>query len=157
MHNLDSTASILGENWTLPRIEALATTAHLGQTDQAGQAYIEHPRRVAEAVTQRGGSELEIAAAWLHDVAEDTELTLDVLEALGLSNELVAAVDALTMRHGETRDEYYTRVQANPTALAVKLDDINDNADPDRLDRLDETTRARLEAKYAKARARLTS
>ena len=45
--------------------------------------------------------------------------------------------------------QYYERVRTNPIALTVKLADINDNSDPERLSRLDQPTRERLEAKYA--------
>lgn len=46
----------------------LATEAHTGQTDKAGQPYICHVARVAAAV--RGDDDAEVVA-WLHDVAED--------------------------------------------------------------------------------------
>ncbi len=46
----------------------LATEAHAGQIDKAGQPYIGHVARVAAAV--RGDDDAEVVA-WLHDVAED--------------------------------------------------------------------------------------
>ena len=68
---------------------------------------------------------------------------------------IAAAVDAITMRKGEERAAYYARVAADPLARAVKLCDLADNESPARMARLDPETRARLEQKYAKARAAL--
>lgn len=129
----------------------VARLAHAGQTDKAGQAYVDHPRRVAERVT----GDLARTVAWLHDVVEDTPVTLDELEQ-AFGPRVADAVDALTVRHGETRAGYYARVRANPTALTVKLADIADNTDPDRLTALPADLADRLRAKYAAALAALT-
>jgi hypothetical protein len=66
---------------------------------------------------------------------------------------VVAAVEALTRRSDDEGDRYYERVRANPDALAVKLGDLADNADPDRLDLLAPGDAARLRGKYAHALA----
>ncbi len=95
------------------------------------------------------------AAAWLHDVVEDTDITLDDLTELGIPEPVVTAVEALTRRPGEAPDAYYARVGADPIALLVKLADLADNSDPKRLSLLDDETRARLTAKYDHARASL--
>jgi (p)ppGpp synthase/HD superfamily hydrolase len=97
-----------------------------------------------------------VAVAFLHDVVEDTAATLDDLRALNFPERVVEAVDALTRREGETPDDYYVRVRANRDALAVKLMDVRDNADPRRLALLDIDTRKRLQWKYAKALLILT-
>lgn len=57
--------------------EQIAAAAHDGQVDKAGQPYIAHPARVAARVA---GDERAVAAAWLHDVVEDTDVTLADLE-----------------------------------------------------------------------------
>ena len=49
--------------------EQIARKAHDGLTDEADRPYIEHPARVAARLTD---PELR-AAAWLHDVVEDTD------------------------------------------------------------------------------------
>lgn len=133
------------------RAEEIARAAHAGQVDKGGHPYIEHPARVAARV--RGHAQLE-AIAWLHDVVEDTSVTLAELSA-EFSPEIVDAVDAMTKRPGESLAEYYRRVRANPLALQVKRADIDDNTDPQRAAQLDERTRARLAAKYAAAREAL--
>lgn len=123
--------------------QRIATVAHAGQVDKAGRPYITHPARVAARVA---GDDHAVAVAWLHDVVEDTTVTLaDLREQFPA--EVVAAVD----------DEYYARVRRVPLALTVKLADLADNSDPQRLARLDDATRERLVAKYARARAELTS
>ena len=132
--------------------DRVAVAAHEGQVDKAHQPYVEHPRRVAAKVAHLG-PDFEIVAL-LHDVVEDTPVTLDVLAAT-FPGHIVDAVDAITHRAGETRDAYYARVAANPLAVAVKFADIADNTDPLRLAALPGATQARLEAKYAHARSRL--
>ena len=80
---------------TLAEVEAIAREAHAGQTDKAGRPYAEHIAAVAEGVRARGGSEEQIAAAWLHDAVED-----DVLSPEWLDGRRAAAV---RQGHGRTR------------------------------------------------------
>ncbi|MFG2328644.1 HD domain-containing protein [Streptomyces sp. NPDC048604] len=140
---------------TLTEIEALARAAHEGQTDKAGRPYAEHLRAVAEGVRARGGSDEQIAAAWLHDSVEDHGLTAEQLGDLPLPRQVKDMVLALTKRPGETPESYAQRVLAVPGALLVKESDLAHNADPDRLAVLDAPTRLRLTEKYARMRALL--
>ena len=136
------------------RARDIATRAHRGQTDKTGADYIDHPRRVAERVRQYAAADQQEAAqvvAWLHDVVEDTGVTLDDLREDFPAN-VVAGVDAMTRRPGEDGDDYYRRVAAHPLARAVKQADLDDNTDPARTALLGEDTRARLARKYAHAR-----
>jgi len=130
----------------------LACRAHRDQVDKAGAPYVDHPRRVAAAVA--GGWAAE-TVAWLHDVVEDTGVTLADLRDQGFAEEVCRAVDAITRRRAEPPDDYYARVAADPLALQVKRADLADNSDPVRLARLPPDLRARLEEKYAHARTRL--
>jgi hypothetical protein len=129
------------------RARQIAMAAHENQLDRAGAAYITHPERVAQRVAGDPGAEM---VAWLHDVVEDTPITLDDL-ATEFPAEVVAAVDAISKREGEG-DVYYHRVAANPLALKVKYADLDDNSSPHRLARLDPALQERLRAKYAHAR-----
>lgn len=143
----------------IDRAHTIAATAHAGQTDKAGAPYIDHPRRVSNRVCHYAPDELTEAAqavAWLHDVVEDTPITLQDL-AKHFPPTIVTAVDALTHRAHETRENYYQRVATNTLARAVKHADIDDNTDPQRLQQLDEHTRRRLETKYTQARAALAA
>lgn len=135
----------------------LATRAHRGQTDKAGADYIDHPRRVASGALAHADPAWQaetVAAAWLHDVLEDTPVTRDEL-ARRFPAEVVEAVEALTRHDGEPADDYYARVRANPIARAVKHADLDDNTDPQRMRLLDLPTQQRLRQKYARARQAL--
>ncbi len=110
---------------TIERAIEIAACAHAGQIDKAGEPYIFHPLRLMLAVKTR---EQQMAAV-LHDVVEDTNLTLDDLRAEGFSEEVLEAVKALTKVDGEARLEAAQRAAQNPIARAVKLADVTDNMD----------------------------
>ncbi|MFF9863872.1 HD domain-containing protein [Streptomyces sp. NPDC013953] len=144
-----------GTYLTLEQVEAVAREAHAGQTDKAGRPYAEHLAAVARGVRERGGSEEQIAAAWLHDAVEDDRLTAEWLAAAALPQGTKDMVLALTKRPGEDLAAYTARILAVPGARLVKEADLAHNADPGRLAVLDEATRVRLTAKYARVRALL--
>jgi ADP-ribosylglycohydrolase len=123
---------------------ALATAAHAGQVDKLGIEYIQHPLGVMARV---GGEDEKIVAA-LHDVVEDTDVTLDELRARGFAEHIVRAVDAVTKREGEALADSMARVAADPLALAVKFADLAHNANPERQALLPTETRERLTEKY---------
>lgn len=135
--------------------KAIATVAHSGQVDKTGAPYIEHPERVARFVEADPRSDgtvaTYVAAAWLHDVLEDTAVTADDLHRAGIQGSVVKAVVLLTKVPGEPNADYYERILGNHMARTVKLADIRDNLDPRRLAKLDDETIARLVKKYAKA------
>lgn len=133
---------------TLERAIEIAAGAHAGQVDKAGQAYILHPLRVMLRVT----SAHERMAAVLHDVVEDTPVSLQQLVAEGFAPEVVAAVEALTKRPGESRIDAARRAAANPVAREVKLADNAENMDLSRIENPTERDFARLE-EYKAVRA----
>lgn len=139
------------------RAAIVASLAHRGQVDKIGEPYIGHPTRVAEAVCAAVGDGYAVQAAFLHDVVEDTDLTLDDLRDLGFPEEVIMAVMTLTKVKGESFADYYERVKADPLALVVKWHDVADNADPARLALVAPDTRERLRAKYERARDLLTA
>jgi len=105
----------------------LASKAHEGQVDKGGNPYIEHPLAVERLVSKPK----EGVVALLHDVVEDTDVTLEDLAPFG--RQVVKAVDAITQRAGESRDGYLTRVEANPIARIVKIADLTHNSDLSRI------------------------
>jgi len=125
---------------SLERAIAIAAKAHAGQVDKAGQPYILHPIRV---MLRLSDADARITALF-HDVVEDSDVTLDDLRAEGFAEAILAAVDALTKREGETRIEAAHRAAANSIARAVKLADNADNMDLSRLDNPTEKDYARL-------------
>lgn len=110
----------------------IAVRAHNGQKDKAEAPYILHPLRVMF----RMHSEVEMTVAVLHDVLEDSEWTLHALREQGFSEEVLAALDHLTKREGESYGEFIERVRRNSIACRVKLADLEDNMDVKRLRRL---------------------
>src|SRR5262245_38340414 len=126
---------------TLERAIEIAAAAHAGQVDKAGQPYILHPLRVMLRVQLPH----ERMAAVLHDVVEDTTVTLDQLRAEGFPVAVVDAVAALTKLPGETRLQAAARAAANPIALEVKLADNAENMDLSRIPNPTPKDFARLE------------
>lgn len=133
---------------TLERAIAIAAQAHNGQVDKGGQPYILHPLRVLLRV--EGASE-QIAAV-LHDVVEDSAFTLEHLAAEGFTADVLAALDALTKKPGESRVQAATRAAANPIARAVKLADNAENSDLSRIPNPTAKDHERLE-EYRQVRA----
>jgi hypothetical protein len=132
---------------------AIATIAHRGQVDKGGNPYIGHPTRVAAAVQKRTTNEDAICAAWLHDVVEDTDISLIDLEEAGMSPTTTAYVGMLTRTQGQPPEDYYAEIKKSVGgALVVKEADIADNLSPERLALLDDATIVRLTRKSAKAR-----
>lgn len=114
---------------TIERAIEIAANAHAGQRDKAGQPYIFHPLRVMFRVD----GEHEQMAAVLHDVVEDTAITIDDLAREGFPPAVLRAVEALTKLPGETRLEAATRAAADPVARKVKLADNAENMDLSRI------------------------
>lgn len=114
---------------TIERAIEIAATAHAGQRDKAGQPYIFHPLRVMLRVD---GAHEQMAAV-LHDVVEDTSVTLDNLAQEGFPSEVMRAIAALTKLPGETRLEAAARAAADPVARKVKLADNAENMDLSRI------------------------
>ena len=78
-------------------------------------------------------SDEEKAVAYLHDVIEDTELTLEDLCEYGFSEEVLKAVDVITKKKGQDYQTYLNSVKENKLARVVKLADLHHNSDLTRL------------------------
>jgi (p)ppGpp synthase/HD superfamily hydrolase len=128
----------------------LAAEVHRGQEDLAGERYILHPLKLMMSMS----SEVEMMVALLHDVVEDTGTTLADLESQGYSSDIVAALDAVTKRPGETYEDYLPRVEASAIARKVKIADLEHNLDVRRLPTLTGEDLKRVR-KYRDAWARL--
>lgn len=114
---------------TLEKALDIAYKAHKGQVDKSGHLYILHPLRV---MLKQKSDKYRIVAI-LHDIVEDTYVTLYDLTNMDFSKDIVDAVDAITRREGETVKKYYQRVMANEIAIKVKIADLEDNLDITRL------------------------
>ena len=107
----------------------IAVEAHRGQLDKAGKIYILHPMRVM----LRGQNETEMIVGILHDTVEDTPITLDMLRLEGFSEEILNAISCITKKKGEPYGDFINRVLTNPLATQIKLYDIEDNLNRDRI------------------------
>ena len=129
------------------KARAFAEALHRGDTDKAGAPYIGHLERVA------AGTDTDEAkvVAWLHDSMEDhpESVTFETLAGM-FGEETAGAVRCMTHRAGETYDAYIDRVKTDPVARAVKISDLTDNSNLDRLPRI---TPADLERKEKYNRA----
>ena len=128
----------------------IAFAAHKEQVDKSGLPYIFHPFHLAEQME----TEETVCAALLHDVAEDTEITLEELQKEGVPQQVLAALALLTHDEAVPYMEYVAKVKENPVARAVKLADLRHNSDLTRLDYVDEKAKERAE-KYKAAMALL--
>jgi len=134
---------------SLERAIALAAVAHAGGKDKGGAPYILHPLRVMLGVE---GEDAQIAAV-LHDIVEDTPVTLAQLRELGFSEHIITAVAALTKHRGDEADYFgfVERAGKNDIARPVKLADIEDNLDLSRIPEPTERDEGRL-LRYRRAR-----
>lgn len=92
---------------------------------EQGECYKLHAYRVAEAMN----SEEEKVVALLHDIVEDTELSLADLEAAGFSRKILDAVEDLTKGNGVRYFDYIEDLALNPLAARVKIAELRDNMD----------------------------
>lgn len=134
--------------------DLLVSMAHQGQVDKLGEPYVDHVRAVAKGL-QSFPLNIQIAGL-LHDVVEDTRWTFDELREIGVPEESVLMMQALTKGPGLTRKQQIEQVIAGGYgATLVKISDNAHNSHPDRLNRLPEETRKRLQGKYKAAREQL--
>jgi 5'(3')-deoxyribonucleotidase len=147
------------------RPRRIAELVHRIQVDKAGRAYIDHPRRVAENVQQFPGFDRlpsqeqsdAVAAAWLHDVIEDSgdeawpKVTQADLVGWGISERAAEIAELLTRNDDVTDDIYYARIKADPLARLVKIADIVDNCNEQRIAWVVAAGGKRNPARYAHA------
>lgn len=107
----------------------ISKQAHKGQKDRGGNDYFNHPLYVSNNVN----TEAEKIVALLHDVIEDTNITLEYLEQQGFSEDILFAIDCITKRNDELYDDYLKRVSNSMLATAVKLVDMEHNSDINRI------------------------
>ena len=129
----------------------IAQKAHAGQVDKAGKDYILHPMTVASYMD----TDIEKTIAYLHDVLEDTDVTVDALRKI-FPNEIVDTLITLTHRKDESYFEYIQRVSKSNLAKKIKVADLIHNLDITRIKEPTKSDYERLE-KYKKAILFLTT
>lgn len=130
----------------------IAYAAHEGQLDKSGLPYIFHPWHLAESMTDEAGT----VAALLHDVAEDTDVTLPDLAKQGFPPEVMEALRLLTHDKAVPYMDYIRALAHDPIARRVKLADLAHNSDTSRLDALPPGAEQKL-ALYREATAYLSA
>lgn len=128
----------------------IAYSAHHGQMDKGGAPYIFHPMHLAESMED----EISCCAALLHDVAEDTDITLEEL-AMEFPAEVISVLKLLTHGKDTPYFDYIRAIKQDPTAVKVKLADLDHNSDQSRMaaSGMSEAQLAYFRSKYAKAKA----
>ena len=124
----------------------LCFEAHKDQVDKSGLPYVFHPFHLAEQMQDEDTT----VVALLHDVAEDTELTLDRIAELDFGEKVMTALALLTHAKEVPYMDYLRAIKPNPIARTVKLADLRHNSDLSRLDEMTEKALLRRE-KYLKA------
>lgn len=124
----------------------LCFAAHKEQLDKSGLPYVFHPFHLAEQMTDEDTT----IVALLHDVVEDTDITLEDLSNMGFGEKVLEAVRLMTHLPGVPYMEYVAEIKKNPIARQVKLADLHHNSDITRLEYVDQKMLERVE-KYRKA------
>lgn len=130
----------------LNRAIKLAEKYHEGQFDKGGYPYIGHPLRVMEGVETIE----EKVLAVLHDVLEDCDVSREQLIKDGIPEDLVVKLEILCKGKNEDYFDYIDRIKMDKSTINVKLSDLKDNMNLDRLKGDTEADRKRFE-KYKKA------
>ena len=129
----------------------LAQQHHRGQYDKIGNDYfVSHVEQVANLTRSWGGTEYQVTAAYLHDLVEDTSITIEYLKQQ-FPLPVVNIVDRLTRPKGMPYQNFINNIVMFEPAVLVKLADITSNMDPARLFYIEPDTRYRLVDKYTTA------
>ena len=137
----------------------IITTLFKDKVDKAGHPYIGHLYRVANGLKDP----IEKVAGLLHDVVEDTDVTLDDLLEVGFTQEVVDIVSIVThekidksnMSKEEKLELYNKEIDkvinsGNIHAIRLKEADMSDNFDPIRLKELPKEKQEWFNEKYGK-------
>ena len=108
---------------------AIAYSAHHMQLDKGGYPYIHHPMHLAEQMDD----EESTVVALLHDVVEDSDITIEDLKTEGFCPHIIEAIDLLSRKKGQSYNDYIRKIKPNPLAKKVKIADLEHNLDLTRL------------------------
>ena len=130
----------------------LCFEAHKEQVDKTGMPYVFHPFHLAEQMDD----EISTVCALLHDVIEDTDITVEMLDQMEFPQEVLAVLKLLTHDEAVPYMDYVKNISRNPIAKKVKIADLLHNSDVSRLDFVDEYAVKRNQ-KYQEALRILTN
>ena len=114
----------MNENKQLGLARDLAKKYHAGQVDKAGENYFTgHIIRVVYSL-----KDIRLKTiAYLHDIVEDTDMTIERLAQHGFDNDILVAVHLLTKDDEFTYAERIDLISHNYLAKQVKIADIKDH------------------------------
>lgn len=122
----------------------IAYKSHHKQKDKGGFPYINHPLHIAEEMDD----EYSTCVALLHDVVEDSDITLNDLSKI-FPPEVIKAIDLLTRKDNILYADYIKQIKTNEIATKVKLADLAHNMDKTRC--IDKPIKMELIEKYLMA------
>lgn len=151
---LDKVSPRLGEKDVLflQKAYIFAARAHKGQVRRSGEPYLSHPLEVADVLADLGLDRTALAAALLHDVLEDTEVTEAEIRA-AFGKEVAALVEGVTKigrvqgappeaRQAETIRKIILAMTDDLRVIFIKLADRLHNLQT--LEHLDEPKRTQI-------------
>lgn len=109
-----------------------AKKAFEGYVSDNGEPYFNHSLRVMEQMSTTE----EKMVAILHDVLEDTPYTVYDLRDAGFPKNVISCVEQLTRENDVTYFEYIDDISTNEICTKVKLAEIKDNKDVNRVRKL---------------------
>lgn len=124
----------------------ISFNAHKDQVDKSGMPYVYHPFHLAEQMDD----EYSTCVALLHDVVEDTAVTVEYLAKQGFPPEVTDAIKLMTHDESVPYLDYVAKLKINPIARKVKIADLKHNSDLSRLDHINDKALKRAE-KYRAA------
>lgn len=119
---------------------------HKEQKDKSGLPYVFHPFIVASQMDDENST----VVALLHDVVEDSDVTIKEISDMGFSKDVIDALSLLTHSKEEDYYQYIKKIALNSIAKKVKIADLTHNSDITRLNNVTEKDLERLE-KYKKS------
>lgn len=124
----------------------ISFNAHKNQIDKSGMPYVYHPFHLAEQMND----EYSTCVALLHNVVEDTDITLVDLMSEGFPDEVIDALSLMTHNDDVPYLDYVRALTNNTLARKVKLADLAHNSDLTRLDKVEDKDLKRVK-KYKQA------
>lgn len=134
------------QNKNIEKALKIAYKAHENQFDKGGKPYINHPLHIAKKLK----NEDEIITALLHDVIEDSPITIKDLKKLEFNDDILKALSLLTKNKDEDYFLYINKLKNNNLARKIKILDLEHNLDIKRLPIIKDKDLQRIE-KYKKA------
>lgn len=114
----------------ITKARTLAKIAHAGQKYGTGDYFEDHVFKVATRVlNDPDATDGHMVVAYLHDVVEDTHVTIDDLIGMGFGADIIAAVEKMTRPDGMTYNDYVREIAADRDEFSwiVKYHDLHEN------------------------------